>query len=105
MRFNHPPLRVRQIALVTLCLAVMLLSIGGRPHGEYRLVSATSLESHRPRPLNTFRNGLLESLGCEHSRHEQAVGVRLQRMLDRLLNVSKTNTLRVRFRISAMSRA
>src|SRR6266852_1879125 len=59
MRFNHPPLRVRQIALVTLCLAVMLLSSGRRPHGESRLVSATSLESHRPRPLNTFRNGLL----------------------------------------------
>src|SRR5713101_6429854 len=58
MRFNHPPLRVRQIALVTLCLAVMLLSSGRRPHGESRLVSATSLESHRPRPLNTFRNGL-----------------------------------------------
>src|SRR5437667_4856865 len=59
MRFNHPPLRVRQIALVTLALAAMLLSSGRGPHGESRLVSATSLESHRPRPLNTFRNGLL----------------------------------------------
>src|SRR5216683_7210954 len=65
MRFNHPPLRVRQIALVTLCLAVMLLSSGRRPHGESRLVSATSLESHRPRPLNTFRNRLLATKKLE----------------------------------------
>jgi hypothetical protein len=32
----------------------MLLSSGRGPHGESGLVSATSLESHRPRPLNPF---------------------------------------------------
>src|SRR6266851_3479696 len=54
MRFNHTPLLICQIALVTLVLAAMLLSSGRGPHGESGLVSATSLKSHRPRPLNPF---------------------------------------------------
>ena len=61
MSLDHNPLGVGQVSLVTQRLAAMLLSGGRRPHGGPRSVSATFLESHRHRPLNPFRNGLLES--------------------------------------------
>ena len=60
MRLDHNPLRIGQISLITPRLAAMLLSGGRRPHGRSRSVSTTSLESHRHRPLNPFRNGLLD---------------------------------------------